>query len=56
MLNLQACNLPRRLRMFYQLTPSQQKAILDIVEEMLVMNRERESAAVPPPPHLRAVK
>lgn len=50
------CHLPHRIRLFYQLTPGQQKALLDIVEEMLVMNRENPPPVVRPAPLLRAVK
>lgn len=57
MLSAQPCNLPKRLRQFYQLYPHQQKALLAVVEEMLAMNRERElSRPAAPPPHLHAVK
>jgi hypothetical protein len=56
MLVLETCRLPHRIRQFYQLSPIQQKTLLDIVEEMLVMNAEVTPPPVLPVPHLHAVK
>lgn len=56
MLSLQSCHLPQRLRQFYQLPPAQQKALLDIVEEMFAMNAEKTAAAIRPVKYLQVVK
>lgn len=45
------------LRAFCSLTPRQRHALIEIMEELLVMNAEQARAAQPiAPPHLRIVR
>lgn len=56
MTGLQSCHMTQRIRLFYQLPRSQQKALLDLIDELLVMNRVAPPPQPRQPPALRAVK